>query len=280
MIKEVNMWEPTISHSAGPWKKHKYIRKEGNRYIYPNGQLATQRGWRDKVGDDKLSDATKSAVNAQKQGFKRTENERAKFWKDQGFKPINGKYNEEVERAALKGFAKRNLEAQKATKAAQEAGKKRTEYEKKKRSDKANAAVEAANKAGYRRTKYEQSSKDNAYLLKSTNYGDRLEGRRRVANAVGDYEKARKLDKQVVTADRVYSDASRAANTDRRRGTGAGGMARYNPTNKPPKNKTARKNQRRAKIEYAKYKVRSTSRKALKSGKKKLNSLLNKIKRR
>lgn len=23
-----------LTHSSGPWKKHKYIRKEGNRYIY------------------------------------------------------------------------------------------------------------------------------------------------------------------------------------------------------------------------------------------------------
>ena len=27
-----------IKHSAGPWKKHKYIRKEGDRYIYPGSE--------------------------------------------------------------------------------------------------------------------------------------------------------------------------------------------------------------------------------------------------
>lgn len=46
-----------LAHSSGPWKKHKYVSKDGKRYIYSN----MGNGGRNKTGRD-LSDATKEKL--------------------------------------------------------------------------------------------------------------------------------------------------------------------------------------------------------------------------
>lgn len=42
-----------LEHSKGPWKKHKYIRKDGKRYIYNNGSKGNIRGKSVKSSYDK-----------------------------------------------------------------------------------------------------------------------------------------------------------------------------------------------------------------------------------
>ena len=269
------MWKPTIGsdalyHSAKGthWGKHKYIAIKNGRYIYPTKQgskinshdggggtfgndhegkggkipdydgrgIATNDGWREKVGQKDLTDAQRTAVEAQKKGFKRTINEQDKNNERLGFSRL-GKENDKVRQLALKNYAEADL---------------------KKKKD-ARAAKDAYQTAGYKRTNYEKAKADNKYLTRSKNYGDRLEGQRRIANAKGEYEKASKLDKQVSLADRVYSkgemkEYDRAHGRDKRKG-------------KKVTNPTAKKNQRRAKIESAAFKAKRVTKKAVSKGK-------------
>lgn len=283
-------------------KKHKYIRKEGNRYIYPDddkGKSRTDqenidaaRDWRRNAPSSNRSMLT--AREAQKQGFKRTENERAKIWDENGFKPINGEYNKEVARVAAKDFARRDLQVKKAAKAAQKAGERRTDQENYKQYKKVFNAFDSAareqekgrNKTAAIRPKLLKGptgfSKTAAKLREQSKIaagGKSIKVGHTKFFSSAEYnesETKKSMDymKKAKKADSIYRKGEAAANNDQRK------YGRNNPTNKPPKNKTARKNQRKAKIEYANYKVRSIKRKALKKGKKNLNALLNKIKRR
>ncbi|MBP5594393.1 MAG: hypothetical protein J6Y02_03350 [Pseudobutyrivibrio sp.] len=141
-----------------------------------------------------------------------------------------------------------------AEKSAKTRQKQKEEYASKKKQMK-----DASQSAGHKRTNYEKAKADNKYLTRSQNYGDRLEGQRRIANAKGEYETARKLDKKVKIADSVYIQGANAEYSKNHSGAKRKG--------KKVTNKTARKNQRRAKIESAAFKAKRISKKAVSKGK-------------
>ena len=146
-----------------------------------------------------------------------------------------------------------------AEKSAKTRQKQKEEYASKKKQMK-----DSSQSAGHKRTDYERAKQENKHLTSSKNYGDRLEGARRIAISKGEYSTARKLDKKVKTADSIYSkgkmkEYDRAHGNDKRKG-------------KKVTNPTAKKNQRRAKIESAKFKAKRVTKKAVSKGK----SLFNK----
>jgi hypothetical protein len=254
-------------------KKHKYIAIKNGRYIYPEDVKKTSNREQEKgkakteqeninAAIDWRRDAPSSnramltAREEQKKGFKRTINEQDKQREEAGFKRL-GSENKYVERAALKGFAERNMAATKSAKAAQEAGKKRTQAikdaEKKRIAEKSHSIRE--------KQKYEKEMKD-AKKEKTTTM---REWKRRNAELhAGNFDKAREHEKKSDLANRVYWKGADAAYSDR--------TETYKRKGKKVTNKTAKKNQAKNSIKEFAFKSKYRAKKFAKALKKKIGT--------
>lgn len=180
---------------------------------------------------------------------------------------------------------------QKIKDAAQEAGKNRTEYEK----NKANKETERRENAAFESAAREQEkgrnrTAQNVKLLKGSagfsKTAAKLRQQGKIASGGKTFKnenaksyllkeyrqsetaQSQKYYKKADQADKIFRTAQTAANNDRRNTGSYGGMASSNSKKgKKPINKTARKNQRRAKIEFAAFKAKRITKKAVSKGK-------------
>lgn len=275
-------------------KKHKYIKKEGNRYIYPSNAAIQRHKMKqqsknmkyDEIGDlfdsaykdrengtttnleefeirrkrNKMPTGTASAArsnyNNQKRHYERFGRnpdfpslEVLKKKADQSSASAYGfgeKPNAKNKRLTDTGTGGRSIRLKKAVDSAQEAGKKRTEYE-----------------------KYKQEMSD---AKKHDSTSMREWAKRNAEYHRGNFDKAREHEKKSDRAQKVFMKGLLGEDAQYDRSSKRKGKKVTNPT--------AKKNQKKAKINSIKYKIKSLPRKALKKGKKNLNALLNKIKRR
>ena len=286
------MWKPSttpndvLMHSAkgSTWKKHKYIRKEGNKYVYPSN-AATQRYKMkqqsknmkyDEIGDmfdsaykDRENGTTTNleefeirkkrykmptyAASAKRSNYNNQKRHQERFGRmpdspnlevlkkkaDQSSASAYGfgeKPNAKNKRLTDTGTGGRKIQAKRSVDSAQEAGKKRTEYE-----------------------KYKNAKAIGAYHTDGSRLADKHMNLAKAANVAANsgYSKGYQTNMEKARqASNVYRGGLARENNDRANTTAYGGDRKSSHSTKVI-NPTAKKNQQKAKIEKAKYKVKS-----------------------
>lgn len=62
-----------LVHSSGPWKVHKYVKKIGNKYIYPKDAIRMPNKYSDDKGDPRVQEAVNRGI--QRENFEKEQEE-------------------------------------------------------------------------------------------------------------------------------------------------------------------------------------------------------------